>query len=322
MKEIPRNTAQIDLRRMMPQLVPVYKEMFFSKVKEEHPYPGGFSGRGIVICAGGQRYFPCAYVCINMLRDAGCTLPIELWHMDSGEMSEEMKDIIRPFGVACVNAGEVRVKHPVRIMNSYEIKPYSIIHSKFQEVLLLDADNVPLKNPEFLFDTEQYRETGAIFWPDYSSTRVGHLIWEICSLNHTDDPEFESGQIVLDKSRCWKELQVTMFMNDNSDFFYRVLLGDKDTFRMAWKACNRKYSLIPHPIRKLPKTMVQHDFTGIALFQHRNASKWRLPDRKGVVNPQILGFEKESRCLNLLKELFAKWDGRINKEVSKSSTNR
>jgi hypothetical protein len=40
--------------------------------------PEGLSGRGIVICGGGQRYFPCAWICIQMLRGLGCALPIEL----------------------------------------------------------------------------------------------------------------------------------------------------------------------------------------------------------------------------------------------------
>ena len=43
------------------------------------PPPGRFAGRGVVLCAGGDIYFPCAYVCIALLRRAGCTLPVELW---------------------------------------------------------------------------------------------------------------------------------------------------------------------------------------------------------------------------------------------------
>jgi hypothetical protein len=35
-------------------------------------------GRGMVICADGSRYFPCAWVCFHMLRRQGCELPIQL----------------------------------------------------------------------------------------------------------------------------------------------------------------------------------------------------------------------------------------------------
>ena len=39
------------------------------------------AGRGIVICGGGERYFCCAWVCVNILRRHGCVRPIELWHL-------------------------------------------------------------------------------------------------------------------------------------------------------------------------------------------------------------------------------------------------
>jgi ADP-heptose:LPS heptosyltransferase len=45
------------------------------------PYPGGFRGQGIVICAGGIRLFTNAWVCVQLLRRLGCRLPIELWHL-------------------------------------------------------------------------------------------------------------------------------------------------------------------------------------------------------------------------------------------------
>src|SRR5690242_8603824 len=48
------------------------------------PYPEGrFAGRGIVICAGGQRLFPNGWVCMRVLRLLGCTLPIEFWHFEN-----------------------------------------------------------------------------------------------------------------------------------------------------------------------------------------------------------------------------------------------
>jgi len=36
-----------------------------------------------------------------------------------------------------------------------------------RQVLLLDADNQPLRNPEPLFDAEPFRRTGGMFWPDW-----------------------------------------------------------------------------------------------------------------------------------------------------------
>ena len=39
-----------------------------------------------------------------------------------------------------------------------------------EQVLLLDADNQPLRNPEPLFDAEAFRSTGGLFWPDWCAS--------------------------------------------------------------------------------------------------------------------------------------------------------
>ena len=41
------------------------------------------------------------------------------------------------------------------------------------QVLLMDADNMALTDPEILFETHQYREMGNLFWPDFWNVDVG-----------------------------------------------------------------------------------------------------------------------------------------------------
>src|SRR4051812_40128294 len=81
-----------------------------------------FDGRGIVICAGGPRYLPCAWVCVNMLRRAKVELPIEMWALDAGELDAGIRRLLAPLGVRCVNAAVVRKRHPVRTLNGWELK--------------------------------------------------------------------------------------------------------------------------------------------------------------------------------------------------------
>ena len=271
-------------------------------------YPEGrFGGRGIVMCAGGTKYFTNAYVAVQMLRHWGCELPVEFWYLGVCEMDDKMRDIIKPLGVTCIDAYEVRKEHPARRLFGWEVNPYSIIHSAFEEVIFLDADNVALINPEVLFDTPQYKETGAIFWPDFGRLAKSRQIWEICGIPHRDEPEFESGQIVIDKKRCWKELQLTMHLNEHSDFYYIHIHGDKDTYHMAWHMWETRYSMPTRPIHALRHTMCQHDFQDKRIFQHRNMAKWNL---KGN-NPKIKGFEQEELCFKFLGELQKIWDGSI-----------
>ena len=133
------------------------------------PYPGGFAGRGITICAGGFRYFTNAWVLIRMLRKLGCELPVQFWYYGEQEMDGKMRRMVEPYGVECVDARRKAEEVGCRISQGWPLKPLSILHSPFEEVLALDADNIPIRNPEYLFEEAAYRETGAIFWPDVSS---------------------------------------------------------------------------------------------------------------------------------------------------------
>jgi Mannosyltransferase putative/Glycosyltransferase family 9 (heptosyltransferase) len=286
-------------------------------IKTISPYPETFEGRGIVICAGGVRYFTNAWVCINRLRQAGCAMPIEVWYLDDSEMDEEMQHLLLGLGVKCVNAREVGGKRPARINGGWELKPYALLHSRFREVLFLDADNVVVVNPELLFETREYRATGAIFWPDYERGRnmKAMPIWRSCGLGQPKETEFETGQIVVDKQRCWAALCLSLWFNENSDFYYQYLYGDKETFHLAFRKLRTKYSLVPKKIHTLEGTMCQHDFLGRRIFQHRNTDKWDLLMR----NRRVKDFWFEEDCLQHVKQLRELWDGRLRHALNGES---
>ena len=270
------------------------------------PYPAQrFAGRGIVICGGGAKYFPCVYVLVRLLRHLGCGLPVEVWHLGEQEMSPPMRGLLAAHGVVCVDALAMRRVHPARRLNGWELKCYALLHSAFAEVLLLDADNCPVREPAFLFDMPEYREHGAVFWPDFWRFRKGDAVWTAAGIPPRKAREawqFESGQILVDKARCWRALSVAMHLNEHSDWWYRLLHGDKDTFFLAWAKLGQRYAMPPHPVRPLEGTMLQHDFSGKLLFQHRNFGKWTLEN-----NRHIPGFRLEDECLAFVAELRAQW---------------
>jgi hypothetical protein len=241
-----------------------------------------------------------------MLRHVGCTLPIEFWHLGPAEMDGEMRGLVEPYEVTCVDAYAVRKRRPARILNGWELKPYSIIHSRFAEVLLLDADNVALVDPSFLFDSLGYRTEGAIFWPDYGSLEESREIWTLTGVPFQHEPEFESGQIVVDKPRCWEPLALTMWMNEHSDYWYQHVHGDKDTFHLAWRKLDRGYAMPGKAVESLDGVMCQHDFDGRRIFQHRNSHKFAF----GGPNRKIDGFIAEDLCLSFLADLESSWRSR------------
>jgi hypothetical protein len=213
-----------------------------------------WKGRGIVICGGGHRLFANATVTIKMLRHWGCTLPIEWFYADTGEMTADTVDYLQTqYGVKCYNADMVKQFNGFD-KRGFQIKPLALLLSSFEEVIFVDSDNLPLIDPEILFDTDEYKENGALFWKDYwqygvndkhDHDGVKHL-HEM--LNMPEPPigefEFESGQMVINKVRHYCALQVVLFMALNKDVFYKLVYGDKDTYRIAWKFCEASYHVI------------------------------------------------------------------------------
>ncbi|MCC7104038.1 MAG: hypothetical protein IT307_02765 [Chloroflexi bacterium] len=299
-----------------------HRQRLREAVRSTPPYPAGrFAGAGIVLVAGGPRYFTCAWVCLSLLRRVhGCALPIQLWHLGPDEMSAHMKGLLTRFDVEVVDAFEVRRRYPARRLGGWECKPYAILHSGFKDVIYLDADNVPLRDPTALLSDPQLVETGALFWPDCTPLGPDTAIWEICGLPYLDEPAFESGQIVVDKARCWAALSLTRHMNDWSDFFYQHVHGDKDLFRMAWRMLDQPYSISPFPPREVfgqfgpddayvTRVLEQRDFSGRPLFHHRTAgAKWNAFGRPF----QAPGFPLADACDEALGELRAEWSGWVS----------
>ena len=258
----------------------------------EFPFPQErFAARGIVICGGGERYLPSTYVLVRVLR-----------HLGEGEIPAVMRGLFAELGAVCVDGLQVRRSHPVRRLAGWELKCFAMMHSAFEEVLLLDADNCPVRNPAFLFDEVPYRETGAVFWPDYTRLAESRAVWAASGIAYRDEPEFESGQIVVDKRRCWRALNVAMHLNEYSDWWYRLVHGDKETFHLAWRKIGQDYAMPERGVEPLDATMLQFDFRGERLFQHRNFAKWKLDSNKHIV-----GFRLEKECFGFVEELRAQW---------------
>jgi hypothetical protein len=247
-------------------------------------------------------------VAINVLRRVvGCGLPIQLWHLGPRELGELEAALFAELGVEIVDALRVTKRWPARTLGGWELKPYALIHSRFEQAVLLDADNVVVTNPELLFELPEFTRTGALFWPDVERLRADNPIWELCGVPFRSEPAWETGQLLVDKSRCWHALQIALHMNMHSDTFYPHTGGDKDTFHLAWLLAGADWAMPQHPARLTATGIYQRGFDGKLLFQHRNAAKWRL--RGG--NPLADEFRYQSECLGFVAALRQRWSGSI-----------
>lgn len=269
----------------------------------DEPPAGAYHGRGIVVCAGGEKYFPNAFVLLSLLREKyHCRLPVEVWHLGPDEVTDDMRRILTPLGVSFVDGRELARRVPSRILNGWELKTYAILNSQFREVMLLDADNVPTGDPDWLFFSPQYRQHSAILWPD-----IGDITPEVLALvglPPRPEPlkEVESGQLVVDKHACWRELSLAHWLNTHSDFYYHHFHGDKEAFQLAWLACDREYAQPPQCLKD-QGVFVQYDFAGRPLFLHRTYCKWVVaPELNKVVSQEI-----DPWCIDRLRLLRDQW---------------
>ena len=280
------------------------------------PYPAkNFAGRGIVIVAGGAGIFTNAYVLVQILRHTlNCSLPIEVWHFGAGEISPSMASLLVDLEVRVIDAMPVIAEHGAAIRDGWQLKPFALMWSRFAEVLMLDADQVPAIDPSGLFDWPEFATTGAVFWPDVVDLRQDNAIWAAMGLPAQRSVSLESGQILVDKSRHWRALSIALGLNAEAERLYRLIYGDKDTFLLAWLLADARYALVPHRPFVDTRVLVQRDFAGRPLFQHRTGAKWRYGDEQA----EIPGFIHYAACLAALADLEARWNGRVFSPPSRS----
>ncbi|KAG3117669.1 hypothetical protein PI125_g3575 [Phytophthora idaei] len=232
------------------------------------------------------------YSTVRLLRTYNCSLPVELWYLEN-EMgtnplneSRVLQSLVKDYGpISLRGIAEADV-------DGFNTKVFALAHSELDQVLFLDADNSPVRDPTYLFSTPEFVENGAIFWPDFwhpmntiFNINKESLLWELMGTPYVDMFEQESGQLLIDRRRSGVALKIVQFLAlRKPDHFerFKLLHGDKDLFRLAWLKTNTSFYMIQTPAAAagLVKgkqfcgmTMVQHDPQGEILFLHHNGKK-------------------------------------------------
>jgi hypothetical protein len=281
----------------------------FDRAARQHPNHPRLGGTGIIITAGGP-FLPSAYVSVRLLRSLGVGLPIEIWHAGEDEVPAWARDAFEPWDVTLHDVMPYCPNRTLEEMRGFPIKPAALMNSKLRHVIFMDADCFALRNPEFLFETPEYYKHGAAFWPDNRFHRMvdGEAIWSLTGLEYQGHTEFDTGIILLDKERCWRELCLVQWMNNHSDFWYRHVLGDKDTFYLSWRKLGATYYLAP-PCRRYNAVVTRHYWSdGEQIADHRSGtSKYSVPRRFGPFRLHLARYELRSRRKDVYDEVMQRF---------------
>lgn len=303
-------------------------ELFNEYCSEIRPYPSGRfkPGRCIVSCVSAKPghssgkhlkngYLPAAWVMANELRRFGCKLPIYFCHLGPLEWSPKLTAMVKDLGIEVIDLRMVEKKYPARILAGWESKAYAIEHAPYEEVLFLDADNVPIANPTYLFDAPEYKLHGAMFWPDLPphdrKEWLPEVVWDSVGLPYDSGVDFESGQLLINKSKCWRELMATRWINDHSDRYYSIVFGDKSTFRLGWAKMGSAYAIPSKGAGWNGGAILQHDMRGKLLFEHCAQNKPTLEGYPKNKNGLPSCLSNPGECQSYLNKLRELWDGRI-----------
>jgi hypothetical protein len=246
-------------------------------------YPeGGFAGRGAVICGGGK-YEAGAYVACRMLRHAGWSHPIQVWHRGTGE-TVSMR-VRRLPGVEVVDIEAHPARASRRILRGWESKAFAILNSPFEEVLYLDADSYPIADPGECFEPA-HNPYGIVTWPDTPPSDHSPQ-WATYGLPPDGKTSINGGHYVLTKRKAWAVWQLAQHYDDHSDYYYcRTPLclddtggyGDQDQVRAALHklgAPSHRYS--QRPLACAHDSYIQAGPHGRPLFVHRHYNKFAAP---------------------------------------------
>lgn len=294
-----RPDEEIDLRRRQWHgfikdggLIP------YSQVRER------FSGRGLVIVAGNGDTVMRVKVMLRSLVRLQSKITVEI-HYWADEMNEEDKN-----GLSSIypNIHFNDLSGPHNIMKvkkdgffgvNYQLKTAAVINSRFAEPLLLDSDNIPVIDPELLYNSTAYDEFGTVFWPDIARTRPNNPAWAIFNTEcQMDEYEQESGQLLVDKTRFWYHLQLAAWINNDPEqsyYYSQIILGDKDTFRFAWHALKTRYG---KPRRWLTSVGTLNDgvYCGHTFAQH-HPDDGRVAFMHGgllkTVDPEVMRWNRD-----------------------------
>ncbi|KAI9841583.1 MAG: hypothetical protein M1838_003500 [Thelocarpon superellum] len=124
---------------------------------------------GIGVCVGNGNVVLAGHLIRTLRTVLNSTLPIEIAFHGEQDLTQEAHDTVMALAENMSLLGLSKIfQHPsVGLYQSWALKPFDLLASRFQRVILVDADVIFMPKPDNLFETEPgLMETGTLFWHD------------------------------------------------------------------------------------------------------------------------------------------------------------
>src|ERR1051325_9348957 len=288
-----------------------YRKLWQETIAGPAEYPSSrFKGRGLVMSLSPEVSFEKLWVNLCVLRRVlKCDLPIELWLFGQPDIKVRAAPLLEDLSVCILGEDALPTALAGNAWSGHAAKALSIAHSSFEDVLFLDVDTCPVRDPASLFDELAYRWSGAIFWPDILRTDPASGIWPELGLAFVDEPQWRGSQLVVNKARSWRPLCLLDHLTRHHGFYDPHTRDGKLAFYAAWKALDHPYAMT----RQAPGCVGAHDgeghlnqcdLRGQLLFQGRGEAGWAPPLGNTDAGAH---FVHREACAAFAQELRERW---------------
>ena len=183
-----------------------------------------------------------------------------MFYNGQNDLTVQMIYKLQSRNVSVIDASTLVSRIDKKALQGWAIKPFSMLMTSFEEFLFLDADVIFFQDPQKLFQTQTYHDTGTLYFRDrtilpknlknlrYFKSLVENpsdyakeeRLWRNLSSHACD-----SGVILMNKKRGGMFVLILATILNMDPFkleMYKVIHGDKESYWMANEALRIPYS--------------------------------------------------------------------------------
>lgn len=252
------------LSKFESELFNILHENLFNWVGERgiEGLSGIAGSRGLVITTG-SKMLPLTMHVINSVRSVwNCQLPIEVFYNGEKDLSAEARSMLEDLpGVKVIDLNNILNISSLQL-EGWDVKPFAMLASSFESVLLLDADVVFAKSPDIYFKFGEFERSGTLFFYDriFKVSKFDYRPWFRTILPEPFSDKLvnsslyrgltnfqqESGIVLIDKERRLWGLLAACLLNRprEKEKMSQATWGEKETFWIGFEMAEEPYEFL------------------------------------------------------------------------------